>query len=157
MHGMDRESDTELNLTETSVRICPVCGTVNPAGPSDACPHLQLFRFRSIDEPLVDLLERMAVARNQYRDVLIELKSYLNNAKRRGNAEVVPAHKVSRLSDIETVHKRPPSPLTLTHPNSDEREKIPAKKKQPRRAAEPQAVDPRQLALLIREVPKGDA
>jgi hypothetical protein len=157
MHVMDWESDTELNLKETAVRVCRVCGTVNPAGPSETCPHLQLFRFRSIDESMVDLLERMAIARNQFRDVLIELKSYLNNAVRNGSAEVVPAHKVSRLSDMETLHKKPPSPLTLTNPKIEETSKISAKKKQPRKPPAPEAIDPRQLALLIREVPKGDA
>ncbi len=154
---MADEPDTELNLRETTIRICPVCGTVNPAGPSDSCPHLQLFRIRSLDEPLADLLERMAVARNQFRDLLGELKRYMNTAKREGRAEVVPAHKILRFSDIEPISKKPAQPLTLTHPAAEEKSKAPARKKSSRKAAEPEPVDPRQLALLILEAPKGHA
>lgn len=152
---MTRESDTETEFKATMVRICPACGTVNPAGPSDVCPHLQLVRFRSLDEPLAELLERMASVRNTYRDTLLELKFFLNQATRNGEAEVVAAHKATRISDVEALQRKG-TPLSLTHPKVEVKPKPPPKRKQ-RKPPTPESVDPRQLALLVRETPKGDA
>lgn len=152
---MAGQDDTNLDLKQTAVRICPACGVVNPAGPSETCPHLQLVRFRSIDEPLEDLLNRMAVVRNQFRETLFELKNFLNQATRRGDAEVVPAHKVSRISDIDALRQKS-SAWTLTPPPPNQKTKASTKRKQ-RKSITPAPVDPRQLALLIQETPKGDA
>lgn len=152
---MTGESKTEMDSKETMVRICPACGTVNPAGPSEACPHLQLVRFRSLDEPLADLLERMASVRTQFRETLLELKFFLNQAARRGDAEVVAAHKAARISDVEALQRKGMA-LSLTPPKAEVKPKQPLKRKQ-RKPPTPESVDPRQLALLIRETPKGDA
>ena len=146
----------EFDLSQTAVRICPACGVVNPAGPSDTCPHLQLVYFPSIDDSLEELLSRMAAARVQYRDTLEELKRFLNQSARNGTAEVLQAHKAARISDVEALQRRT-SPWTLTHPKIEEKQKpTPAKRRQ-RKPPSPEPVDPRQLALLIRETPKGDA
>ena len=152
---MTREGDTSIDPNVPTVRICPACGTVNPAGPSESCPHLQLVRFHGLNESLSELLDRMAAARNQYRDTLAELKLYLNQAARLGQAEVVAAHKQARISDIEALQRKG-RPLSLTHPKLDPKPKPPAKRKQ-RKPPTPEPVDPRQLDLLIRAAPKGDA
>ncbi len=154
---MTRDGENENSTKESvAIRICPACGTVNPAGPSEACPHLQLVRFRNLDEPLQDLLERMAAARNQFRETLGELKQFIGQATRKGEAEVVAAHKAARLSDIEALQRKAQGPLSLTHPKTDPKPKTTPKRKQ-RKPPTPEAVDPRQLALLIFEPPKGDA
>ena len=156
MYAMTREIDMEIDLSQTEVRICPACGVVNPAGPSDTCPHLQLVHFCSIDDSLEELLSRMAAARVQYRNTLEELKRFLNQSTRSGAAEVIQAHKATRISDVEALQRRA-SPWTLTHPKIEEKSRPAPIKRRQRKPPHPEPVDPRQLALLIREAPKGDA
>lgn len=154
--AMNGDGDMEYDLSATSVRICPACGVVNPAGPSDTCPHLQLVRFPHLSAELDELLGRMAAVRVQYRDTLAELKGFLNHAAKNGEAEVMAAHKVNRISDVEAL-QRQASPWSLTHPKLEEKRPRPAPKRKQRKPPAPESVDPRQLALLIRETPKGDA
>ncbi len=152
---MDKDGLQNQTIQQPAVRVCPACGTVNPAGPSESCPHLQLVRFRTIDEPLSDLLERMAVVRNQFRELLLEFRMYMSSATKLGDAEIVAAHKSTKLSDIDGITQKTPQ-LILTYPEKTERSKsqISSKKK---KKSSPPPVDSKQLSLLIHDMPKGDA
>lgn len=155
---MSEEKVDKEDLLETVVRICPACGVVNPAGPSDTCPHLQLVRFRGIDGDLEQLLTRVAEVRRKHRALVDELRSHVMKAAREGVATVEVTQK-GRLSDVDALRKRA-KPLTLTHPEPKAVKKTPKLKPKPKRKqkkAGASQVDPRQLALLVREPPQGDA
>ena len=140
-------------LEETIVRICPVCGVVNPSGPSESCPHLQLVRFQGIDASLESLLERVATVRNQFRELVTELRSYVMQAARNGEAEVVATQR-GRVSEVQALRGKP-EPLSLTNPEPAKPK--PKQKRKKKKPATPATVDPRQLALIARDTPRGDA
>ena len=149
---MTKEQKGKSNLADTIIRICPVCGVVNPAGPSDSCPHLQLVRFEGIDESLEKLLQRVADVRVQYKELVTELRAHVMRAAREGDAHVEATQK-GRVSEVETLRKRP-EPLSLTNPEPP----VPkTKQKHKQKKPAPPQVDPRQLAHLVREPPQGDA
>lgn len=151
---MSNEPTEKDGLRNTVVRICPACGVVNPAGPSEACPHLQLVRFQGIDESLQNQLERLATVRNEFWSLVAQLRSTVMNAAHQGLAEVEITHK-GRVSDVRDLSKRP-SPLVLSNPEPPKKSKSSAKRKSAK--SQPQkSVDPRQLALIAREPPQGDA
>ncbi len=145
------------DLKETVVRICPACGVVNPAGPSETCPHLQLARFNGVDDELAELLAAVAEARRRFASRSAELKHRVMGALRDGEAEVETPRK-ARFSEVENLRARPATSteLTLEHP-----EPPPSKTKEPRKRArkpiKPPPVDPRQLDLIAQEPAKGDA
>ncbi len=153
---MTEEKTDKGDLLETVVHICPACGVVNPAGPSDSCPHLQLVRFQGIDGSLDQLLTRVAEVRRRHRELVDELRAHVMRAAREGIATVEATQK-GRLSDVDALRKRA-KPLTLTHPETETGKKNPKPKpkKKHKKTSSPQ-VDPRQLALLVREPPHGDA
>jgi hypothetical protein len=152
------EKDMSADLKSTVVRICPACGVVNPAGPSESCPHLQLARFTGIDEEMTNLLVEVAKARSAFSQLAGKLKNRVREAIRTGEAEIQNPRKI-RPSEMET--RRPPlaspSTLKLVHP------KTPVKKTQKtgtmnqRKPPKLPRVDPRQLDLIAREPPKGEA
>lgn len=148
----DNKYTTE-ELEHTIVRICPACGVVNPSGPSDTCPHLQLIRFDGVDQTLEELLERVAKVRVAYKTELDVLRVHVMRAAQDGEAEVL-ATRQSRFSEVSELHKKP-EPLVLTNPTPP-KNKEPKKRKQ-KKQPQPKPVDPRQLALLAREPPQGDA
>ena len=152
---MTNEIQNNSDLKKTTVRICPACGVVNPAGPSDTCPHLQLVKYQGIDENLEALLGRLATVRNEFRALVTELRSTVMHAARIGLAEVEVTHK-GRVSDVDEIRKRA-TPLTLSNPEPAEPPPKPAPKRKPKKAPVPKKVDPRQLALIAREPPHGDA
>jgi hypothetical protein len=147
------EEFTTSEMKDAVVRICPACGVVNPSGPSETCPHLQLIRFEGVDKTLEGLLDRFAKVRVQYRELLGELRTHLMRAALSGEAEVV-ATRMNRFSEVDALRKNP-EPLVLTNPKPPET-KEPKQRKQ-RKSSAPEPVDPRQLALLAREPPQGDA
>jgi hypothetical protein len=148
------EEFTTSEMKDAVVRICPACGVVNPPGPSESCPHLQLIRFEGVDKTLEGLLDRFAKVRVQYRELLGELRDHIMRAAQSGEAEVVATRK-NRFSEVDDLRKKP-EPLVLTSPKPKEPRKEPKQRKQ-RKSSTPEPVDPRQLALLAREPPQGDA
>ena len=141
-------------LKNTVVRICPACGVVNPAGPSEACPHLQLVRFQGIDESLQNQLERLAKVRNEFWSQMAQLRSTVMHAAQQGIAEVEVTHK-GRVSDVRDLRKRP-SPLVLSNPEPPPPNKSVSKRKGAKTPTQ-KSVDPRQLALIARDPPQGNA
>jgi len=143
-----------------AVRICPACGVVNPSGPSETCPHVQLVR---IDDPGRDLesrLDEVAAARRRYTELVGRLKAEVKALVREGRAEVeTPGRERARDEEALGVEVGPGGELHLVHPvgvgSRAEPEPRPPKKK--RRKASLPRVDPRQLDLLAQSPPEGDA
>ena len=146
------------DLRHAVVRICPACGVVNPAGPSDACPHLQLAKFEGMDDELGELLAAVAEARTRYATLVGDLKDRVKAAVRNREAEIETPRKM-RPSELDDL--RPPrdgSTLVLKNPDPPPPPNPPETKRiRKRRHKGPPKVDPRQLELIAREPPKGDA
>lgn len=154
---MDKGDDSRSELARAVVRICPACCTVNPAGPSAACPHVQLVRFDGLSPGLAALLAEVAAARRAYNELNARLRNMVLDAVREGAAEVETAHKPRRPEAGEApdaARAGGPGPARSgTDAPSAERGRPPAKRR--RTGAPP--VDPRQLTLLAFSPPKGDA
>jgi hypothetical protein len=150
---MEERDKSKGALGETTIRICPVCGVVNPSGPSESCPHLQLVRFQGIDTSLESLLKRVATVRNQFTELVSELRAYVMQAARLGEAEVIATQR-GRVSEVQALGGKP-EPLSLTNPEPPKPKPTPTRKK--KKAPAPASVDPRQLALIARDPPRGDA
>ncbi len=153
---------TKPELENVTIRICPACGVVNPSGPSDSCPHLQLARFDGVDESMTALLDDVARARKIFEERLKNLKVTVRMAIHEGRAEIETPRKVRRVSEVEEL-RRPTSRSQQSffleapqiHHARPSSKKNPAR---PRRAKPAQPnVDPRQLDLLVKLPPKGDA
>lgn len=148
------KKEKTADLETAVVRICPACGVVNPSGPSQDCPHLQIIRFDGIDRELEDLLAQVAGARRSYSDLAALLKKTVIDAAKDGTAKVETSRKISPCEVDELYPKavRAKS-LSLTVVKSK------AKKTKPRRTRRtgPAPVDPRQLDLLALSPPRGDA
>jgi hypothetical protein len=157
---MTESDQNTAELSKTIIRICPACGVVNPSGPSESCPHLQLAKFDGIDHSMVEMLEKLARSRREFSELLGELKRKVKQAINGGEAEVEASPSV-RLSDIESLKPRtaPRPKLSLENPEPPSN---PARATKPRGAkgrkhVQPGKVDPRQLELIVRAPPKGHA
>ena len=148
------KKEKTADLETAVIRICPACGVVNPSGPSESCPHLQIVRFDGIDHELEDLLAQVAGARRSYSDLAALLKKTVIDAAKNGTAEV------------ETPRKIQPGEVDELYPKAAKAERLSltilkskAKKAKPRRRRRtgPAPVDPRQLDLMALSPPKGDA
>ncbi|MCP4198010.1 MAG: hypothetical protein GY762_12750 [Proteobacteria bacterium] len=147
------------DLKHTVVHICPACGVVNPAGPSETCRHLQLAKFEGVDDDLGELLADVAAARSQYVHLAGELKRRVKLAVRNQEAEIETPRKV-RPSELDELQPEPGVlSLVLENPDPPPPPKAAPETKRirKRKLQGPQAVDPRQLDLIAREPPKGDA
>ena len=155
---MAEKKITSEQLKDTVVRICPACGVVNPAGPSEACPHLQLARFRGVDEEFVVLLEEVAEARSRFVKLADKVKSRVRVALRNREAEIeTPRRPIGKgmdslepRSDIASFNLE--NPVAPPRPRAHE-----TKRMRKRKTPEQPKIDPRQLELIAREPPKGDA
>lgn len=154
---------TKPELENVTIRICPACGVVNPSGPSESCPHLQLARFDGVDESMMDLLDDVAQARKAFQERLSTLKALVKRAVREGDADIETPRKVRRVSEVEELRRPAPRSLkafTLELPDAQRNRPTP-KKTNPARLRKskpsPSTVDPRQLDLLVKLPPKGDA
>ncbi len=157
MPGMIEEKNAEGSeaLEKTVVRICPACGVVNPAGPSDTCPHLQLARFEGLSTSLADLLAEVADARKTFTQAVAKLKETVKSSVRTHEAEIE-ATQSARSSQVEQL--APPMAsdapaLALESPPLPKPRK-PAKRRKKR---VPLPVNPKQLELIARAPAKGDA
>jgi hypothetical protein len=147
------------DLKHTVVRICPACGVVNPAGPSETCRHLQLAKFDGVDDDLSGLLADVAEARSRYAQLAGELKKQVKLAVRNQQADIETPRKV-RSSELDELRPQPDVPsLVLENPDPPPPPKpSPETKRMRKRKLQGlPAVDPRQLELIAREPPKGDA
>ncbi|MDJ0763454.1 MAG: hypothetical protein QNJ97_10735 [Myxococcota bacterium] len=153
------ENNYPENLKKTVIRICPACGVVNPAGPSETCPHVQLARFDGISDALSELLDQVASARREFATLLTQLKEQVKSALRSQEAEIETPRK-ARPSEVDRLSPRAGAPavaaLSLTNPERTPRRSARSHNKS-QRPPQPASVDPRQLELIAREPPKGDA
>jgi hypothetical protein len=147
------------DLKHTVVRICPACGVVNPAGPSETCRHLQLAKFEGVDDDLGELLADVATARSQYAHLAGELKNRVKLAVRNQEAEIETPRKVrpSELDELQPDQGVPSLVLENPDPPPPPKAAPETKRIRKRKLQGLPAVDPRQLDLIAREPPKGDA
>jgi hypothetical protein len=155
---VDKPEVSGPDLYLATERICPACCTVNPAGPSTGCPHVQLVRFDGLSAALQALLGEVAAARRTYNELNARLRAMVLDAVREGAAEVETARKPrSPEADAAAEAAGHAGSLSLSHSKTGapagERGR-PATKR--RRTGAP-PVDPRQLTLLAFSPPKGDA
>jgi len=154
---VDKPEESRSDLSSATVRICPACCTVNPSGPSVACPHVQLVRFDGLTGPLAALVAEVAAARRAYNELNAKLRTMVLEVVREGGAEVETARK-PRAPDGDMAQEaagragRGPS---RSEPGAASGERGRAAPKRRRTGAPP--VDPRQLTLLAFSPPKGDA
>lgn len=155
---MTEEQRQSRPLQNAVVRICPACGVVNPSGPSEICPHLQLVRFDGIDAEMEQLLGEVAAARSHFNSLAHRLKKTVLSAARQGAAQVETT-RTARPSDLDSLRpgaKRPAPELKLVNPEPVMKKGRPSRRpnrSQPARSV----IDSRQLELLALEPPKGDA
>ena len=155
---MDKPEESHLDLSSATVRICPACCTVNPSGPSAACPHVQLVRFDGVNAPLEALLAEVAAARRSYNELNARLRTMVLDAVRERGAEVETARKPrAPEADVAQDPAGRLGSLSLSHSGAGAAtgERGRAATKRRRTGAPP--VDPRQLTLLAFAPPKGDA
>ncbi len=144
------------DFQDAVVRICPACGVVNPSRSGDSCPHLQLARFDGLDDEMTEVLSQVAEARSHFAKHLDELKIKVTQAIKNHEAEVETSQQ-GRYSDVETFGKPTASVphLALKHPKPPQPPK--ESRRRVRRTSKPPQVDSRQLDLIARQPPKGDA
>lgn len=148
-------------LKDAVIRICPKCGVVNPAGPSETCPHLQLARFDGVDENFAALLAEVATARASFEELLKALKTRVRQAVHDRTAQIETPRGPMRHSEPQSAPapQRKVSPLTLESPQAPAPPTAAPAQRRPLRGKRPPAstADPRQLELLVHQPPKGHA
>jgi hypothetical protein len=155
---VDKPEDSRPDLSSATVRICPACCTVNPSGPSGACPHVQLVRFDGLSAPLEALLTDVATARRTYNELNAKLRTAVLDAVREGTAEVETARKPrSAEGDAAEVPAGRGGNLSLAHSDTGAAAGARGRPAPKRRRTGAPPVDPRQLTLLAFSPPKGDA
>jgi hypothetical protein len=154
---MKKDGSKSGELSEVVVRICPACGIVNPSGSSQTCPHLQLARFDGLNNDLAELLGEVARARCNFDELLGKLKQEIKEALRKHEAEIE-TRKEAMKSAAEKPQRQPPQAPALSLENPKPLPANPPRAKgRARKAAQPPPIDPRQLELIAREPPKGEA
>jgi hypothetical protein len=152
---VDKPEEVRSELASATVRICPACCTVNPSGPSAACPHVQLVRFDGLNGALEALLSEVAAARRTYNELNAKLRNAVLEAVREGVAEVETARKPRAADRDPAQDVDRAARLSLDHSEAAAAARAKPAPKRRRTGAPP--VDPRQLALLAFSPPKGDA
>ena len=156
---MDTRDAKKYNLGKVTIHICPSCGVVNPAGPSDGCPHLQVVRFSGVDESLEELIMKVADTRRQFHDLTATLKRVVMARVQEGSATVQTPRRV-RASDVDKLYSEANAkPFMLTHPD-EEIKKIKSPAPSRAKSAKKQkssSLDSKQLDLLAYSPSKGNA
>ena len=154
---MSDERGKSLDVKDVVIRICPACGVVNPAGPSETCPHVQLARFDGLNDGMSTLLGNVAEARRRFTDLMNELRIKVLESIQDHEAEVETTHKAN-FNEVENLaqgHRKAP---LLNLENTEPPPATPRKtRRRTRRPPQPPPVDPRQLELIAQEPAKGDA
>ncbi|MCP4680084.1 MAG: hypothetical protein GY854_32245 [Deltaproteobacteria bacterium] len=153
---MSDESTKSLDVKDVVIRICPACGVVNPAGPSETCPHVQLARFDGLNDGMAALLGNVAKARRRFTDLVDELRKMVLESIQNHEAEVETTHKAN-FNEVENITKGHHKAPVLNLENTEPPPATPRKKRRKRRPPQPPPVDPRQLELIAQEPAKGDA
>ena len=157
---MDTRDAKKYNLGKVTIHICPACGVVNPAGPSDGCPHLQVVRFSGVDESLEELVMEVAGARRKFQELAATLKRVVMARVQDGTATVETPRRV-REGDLGKLYSEAHDrPFMLTHPD-EEIKKVRSTSKAPRPRPKKRhptgPVDSPQLDLLAYSPSKGNA
>ncbi len=154
---MSDENPKSLDIKDVVIRICPACGVVNPAGPSETCPHVQLARFDGLNDGMSTLLGNVAQARRRFTDLIDELRKKVLESIHDHEAEVETIHKAN-FNEVEDLTKEHHKAPLLNLENTDPPPATPRKtRRRKRRPPQPPPVDPRQLELIAQEPAKGDA
>lgn len=157
---METRDIKEFRLGETTIRICPACGVVNPRGPSDGCPHLQLVRFDGVAESLETLLGEVATLRREYVDKVHALKRRVLDAAQTGEGQVETPHRTISAHEVDALYTRAgKTAFNLASPTAPKKKADGTTKPTKARKSSGAGlhVDARQLDLLARSSPKGDA
>lgn len=155
---MNEEPRPARPLQNAVVRICPACGVVNPSGPSEICPHLQLARFDGVNPEMEQLLGEVAAARSHFNALAATLKKTVIGAVRRREAEVETT-RAARPSEVDALRPRtkkqsPELQLVNPEPATGKPKAVTRPSKRPSARG---GFDTRQLELIALEPPKGDA
>ena len=156
---MDTRDVKKYNLGKVKIHICPACGVVNPAGPSDGCPHLQVVRFDGVDESLEELIMEVAAARRKYQEKAGTLKRVVMARVQDGSATVETPRRV-REGDVGKLYSEANHrPFMLTHPDEEVKKvRHPGASRSKTRKKQPAAtLDSQQLDLLAYSPSKGNA
>jgi hypothetical protein len=156
---VDTRDAKKYSLGKVTIHICPACGVVNPAGPSDGCPHLQIVRFDGVDESLEELIMKVAGARREFHELTTTLKRVVMARVQDGTASVQTPRRV-RAGDLDKLYSEAnDKPFMLTHPDEEVKRikssgTIRPKQRKKQTAA---SLDSRQLDLLAYSPSKGSA
>ncbi|MBN2341094.1 MAG: hypothetical protein JXX29_04125 [Deltaproteobacteria bacterium] len=156
---METRDAKKYNLGDVTIYICPACGVVNPAGPSDGCPHLQVVKFNGVDESLEELVMDVATARRKYGELAATLKRVVMARVQEGSASVETPRRVSA-GEIDKLYSEAGNrTFELTHPEEKSaKNKISSKKSKGRKKPlSGGPLDARQLDLLAYSPSKGNA
>ncbi|MBN2804544.1 MAG: hypothetical protein JXR91_15735 [Deltaproteobacteria bacterium] len=155
---METRKVKNYSLGNINIYICPACGVVNPAGPSNGCPHLQLVQFNGASEPLEDLIMDVAHARRLYAELTGTLKRVIMSHVQDGTAHVMTPHQVSESEVNKLYASAGQTSFSLTSPGTEQSPK--GKTKRNKKAAGKKVKDDlneTQLDLLAYSSPKGNA
>ncbi len=158
MRSVETREAKSYTLGDATIFICPACGTVNPAGPSGGCPHLQLVKFVGVEEKLEDLIADVAAARRRYGELIDVLKRTVMNRVQEGKASVETPHRISAGEVDRLYSKAGETPFSLTSPGTPESPKGQlTRRKRNRTPPHNPVIDAGQLDLLAWSPPKGHA
>jgi hypothetical protein len=148
----------KYNLGEATIYICPACGVVNPAGPSNGCPHLQLVKFTGVNQPLEDLIMDVALARRKYAELTSTLKKVIMGHVQEGTASVETPLNVSETEVDKLYATAAQTSFSLTSPGTEQSPKGKSKRKKSKKSKSQQPLlNKTQLDLLAYSTPKGEA
>ncbi len=156
---MDTRDAKKYTLGKVTIHICPSCGVVNPAGPSDGCPHLQIVRFNGVDESLEELILKVAGARKQFHELTSTLKRVVMARVQDGTASVQTPRRV-RAGDLDRLYSEAnDKPFMLTHPDEEVKRirTTSTSRPKPKKKQSGASLDTRQLDLLAYSPSKGNA
>ncbi|MBN2531066.1 MAG: hypothetical protein JXR76_32070 [Deltaproteobacteria bacterium] len=157
---METRDAKKYNLGKATIHICPACGVVNPAGPSDGCPHLQVVRFDGVDEALEELVMDVASARRHFQERAATLKRVVMARVQDGTATVQTPRRI-RAGEVDKLYAEANDrPFMLTHPDEVVKKvKVTSQssRQKTRKKTTPQSLDSKQLDLLAYSPSKGNA
>ncbi|MCK9521868.1 MAG: hypothetical protein M0R76_02345 [Proteobacteria bacterium] len=147
----------EFRLGETIIRVCPACGVVNPQGPSNGCPHLQLVRFNGVPASLETVLMDVATLRRAYVEKLSSLKQRVRDAVQTGEGHIEVPRQI-RAQDVDTLYsKANDAVFALSNPGMSSATPKADAPRARKSAPRSKPLDDRQLDLLLLAHPKGEA
>lgn len=159
MSTVETRDAKKYNLGDVTIHICPACGVVNPAGPSDGCPHLQVIKFNGVDETLEELVLKVAAARKNFAELASTLKRVVMARVQDGSASVETPRRI-KAGEVDRLYTEASNnPFLLTHPIEKQRKtkSTTAQRTKPKKKLPSPPLDSRQLDLLAYSPFKGNA